>query len=131
MRSRLLRWLASSTVLATSLLALAGCGAAVDVVRTGALTLETVGPAERQPGARFGPGGEYEQVGVVTLGMTQGTDPTSEAVRREVRPRACAVGGEVIALLRASTNRRGYEQTTIVFSVWAHRRAPATAPQGF
>lgn len=133
MRSRLLRWLASTTVLATSLLALAGCGAAVDVVRTGAprparepdcaLTLETVGPAERQPGARFGPGGEYEQVGVVTLGMTQGTDPMSEAVRREVRPHACAMGGEVIALLRASTNRRGYEQTTIVFSVWAHRRA--------
>ncbi len=139
MRSRLLRCLALTTVLTASLLALAGCGGTVvGVVRTGAprparepacaLTLETIDPAERPPGARFGAGGEYEQVGVVTLGTTLGTDPMSEDVLREVRPRACAMGGEVIALMSTVSSRRGYGQTDIAFSVWAHRVARPTAP---
>lgn len=142
MSSRLLRCLASTAVLTASLLALAGCGGTVvGVVRTGvprparepacALTLESIDPAERQPGGRFGAGGEYEQIGVVTLGTTLGTDPMSEDVLREVRPRACAMGGEVIALMSAVSSRRGYGQTDIAFSVWAHRVARPTAPQAY
>jgi hypothetical protein len=67
----------------------------------------------------------------VTLGTTLGTDPMSEDVLREVRPRACAMGGEVIALMSAVSSRRGYGQTDIAFSVWAHRVARPTAPQAY
>jgi hypothetical protein len=138
-----LRFAVATSIVASSVIALAGCGGtAVGEIRTGLprsalvascpLSLESVTPAEMQPGARFGPGGEFEQIGIITLGAAQGTDPMSEAVRQEVRPRACAMGGEVISPMMAGdgANRRGYGQTNIAFTVWAHQQRPA-APQAF
>lgn len=143
MRTPMFRCVVVASLSACAVVALGGCGAAVGEVRTGvphaarppscALTFETVTPADMQPGARFGAGGEFEQVGMVSLGTTQGTDPMSEAVRQEVRPRACGMGGEAISLMMSGdgANRRGYAQTNIVFLVWAHPQQRPTTPQAF
>jgi hypothetical protein len=85
------------------------------------------------PGARFGMNGEYEQIGVVSIGADEGTNALSEEIRQLVRPRACGMGGEVISLLASGTGSTygGYAQQDIVFTVWARRAAQPAAPQRF
>jgi hypothetical protein len=122
-------------------LAIAAChtGPAVGVVNMGlphasrpadcALELTAVTAADMAPGARFGEGGRYEMVGAVTIGADDGTSPYSPEIKQLVRPRACAMGGEVVSLLASGTsaNAYGHAQQNIAFQVWAKRSQAASA----
>jgi len=98
-----------------------------------ALEFVSVSPGDMASGARFGMNGEYEQIGMVTVGADEGTDALSEEVRQLVRPRACAMGGEVLSLMASGTgsNRGGHAQQNIVFTVWAHRASQPATPEPF
>ncbi|CAN5324689.1 hypothetical protein BH11MYX1_BH11MYX1_34590 [soil metagenome] len=103
------------------------------------LELVTVAPGDMMPGARFGAGGRYQMVGVVSIGLAQGTDVMSPAVKTLVRTKACGYGGEVVSLLATGDNThleisgdtiRTVAQTDVVFTVWGPLVAVA-APQRF
>jgi hypothetical protein len=128
------RWmLLASTIL------FAGCAPAVADVRTGAphpakaascpLEFASVSAGDMAPGAKFGSGGKYEMIGMVSIGAKEGTDAMSEEIRKLVRPRACAMGGEVVSLLATGAAQyRGQfsAQQNISFTVWG----PISAHQG-
>jgi hypothetical protein len=104
------------------------------------LELVAVQPADMMPGARFGAGAGLSMIGAVTLGLDEGTDVMSEAVRALVRPRACAMGGEVVSLLASGTAGhyqisgsmiRTTAQTDAAFTVWAHVPAAGPGPEKF
>ena len=133
------------SVLAMAGVAVAACGGpprpAVGEVRTVmmpprpadcALEIIAVDAEDMMPGARFGAGGQYQMIGVVSVGLPRGTDVLAEEVRALVRPRACAMGGEVVSLLATGDNGHflitGRSITTIVqtevgFTVWGARAA--------
>jgi hypothetical protein len=103
------------------------------------LELVSVQAADMAPGARFGGGDQYQMIGVIGLGLDPGVDVMSESVRALVRPRVCAMGGEVVSLLSGGDDHRAARvgrstidvvQTSIVFTVWAHTAA-AVVPQKF
>lgn len=103
-----------------------------------ALQLVTVAPADMAPGANFGAGGKYQMVGVVGLGLPRGTDVLSPRVRELVRPRACAMGGEVVSIIGtgdatydvAGQPGRTHDQTNVTFTVWGPAAAVA-GPKAF
>jgi hypothetical protein len=116
--------------------ALVACGPTLSEVRMGmfpanapncALQLVQVTPADMQPGGRLA---EYQQVGMVSVSASAGTDPMSEEIRGLVRPRACAMGGEMIGLQMSgqSMGYMGSARTALAYSVWRHRAAPSNAP---
>lgn len=127
------------------LLALAACGggAAVGEMRTGLphasrpadcqLELVSVTAGDMAPGAKFGSGGEYEMIGMVTIGADAGTDAFSEKMKQLVRPRACGMGGEIVSLLASGSdaNAYGHPQQSIAYTVWAKRSAAPSGPQAF
>ncbi|MBA3461038.1 MAG: hypothetical protein H0T46_13825 [Deltaproteobacteria bacterium] len=103
------------------------------------LDIVTVRPEDMAPGARFGAGGQYQMIGVVALGLKQGTDVLSPEVRSLVRPKACGYGGEVVSLAAAGDSShyvitgntiRTVAQTDVLFTVWGPRSA-GTEPQRF
>ncbi len=103
------------------------------------LELVSIQPDDMAPGHRFGGGGQYQMIGAITLGLTQGTDVMSEPIRALIRPRACAMGGEVVSLLATgdaghyaitSTSITTVTQTDAAFTVWGPRAAPS-GPQKF
>ena len=103
------------------------------------LELVAVGPGDMMPGARFGAGGEYQMIGIVALGLEQGTDVMSPEVKNIVRAKACSYGGEVVSLLATGDSAhyqisgrsiRTVAQTDVVFTVWGPHAAAAT-PQRF
>lgn len=103
------------------------------------LELVSVQAEDMAPSGRFGAGGEYQMIGAVTLGLAQGTEVMSEPVRALVRPRACAMGGEVVSLLAtgdsghyaiSGSSIRTVLQTDAVFTVWGPRAAK-TGPEKF
>lgn len=119
-----------------------GCAPAVGQVQMGSphaakaptcpLKFVPVGSREMMPGAPFGPGGQYEMVGVVAVGADAGSDPMSEPIRKLVRPRACALGGEVISLASSATTQNRNQlraQQSIMFTVWGSIQK--TTPQSF
>jgi hypothetical protein len=53
--------------------------------------------------ADVAPGGKYEILGHVTLSEQGVQDPLKEEYRAVVRPRACAMGGEAVAILASGT----------------------------
>jgi hypothetical protein len=123
------------------LLVLSGCGPAVGDVRIKVrparpadcpLEIVDVRNEDRMPGAKFG-GGEYEMIGSVLVGAEKGADAMSEEIRALVRPRACAMGGEVLSLLVTGegSNRRGHAQQNIAFQVWAKVTAGSAGPKPF
>ena len=93
------------------------------------LELTTVSAGDMAPGARFGDGGQYEMVGVISIGADEGTSPFSEPIKAIVRPRACAMGGEIVSLLANGTgaNAYGHAQQNLAFTVWAKRSQAATS----
>ncbi|WP_394826072.1 hypothetical protein [Pendulispora albinea] len=111
------------------------CGPAVGEARIGAprppkpenctLQFASISDTDTQQGGKFGAGGEYEGIGVVMIGADEGTDAMSEKIREIVRPKACAMGGEMLSLAVSGVgaNRRGHPQQNIVFQVWARRKA--------
>lgn len=50
------------------------------------------------------PGSTWEVLGHVALGDTGVQDPLKEEYRAEVRPRACAMGGEAVGILMSATS---------------------------
>ena len=99
------------------------------------LEFVTVSPEDMMPGARFGGGNHgYTMIGSVRVGAPKGTDPMSEPVREEVRARACAMGGEIIALA-AAADTSGFrylrDQTNIAFTVWVRHAPKSSQPTKF
>jgi hypothetical protein len=103
------------------------------------LELVSVQPDDMAPGHRFGSGGQYQMIGAITLGLARGTDVMSEPIRALIRPRACAMGGEVVSLLATgdsghyaitSTTITTVAQTDAAFTVWGPRTA-TPGPQKF
>jgi hypothetical protein len=95
------------------------------------LELVTIHPEDMAPGGRFGAGGQYQMIGVVALGLDQGTNPMSPEVRKLVRPRACAYGGEVVSLLATGDSQHAGQfraQTDVVFTVWGPRTSSGPQP---
>lgn len=90
------------------------------------LQIIQVTPEETRQGGKYGPGGEYEQIGMITLAAMGDTNAMSDMVKAAVRPRACAMGGEYVSLLTSAIGASGmgvpYQATT--YQVWA-KRAPA------
>ncbi len=75
----------------------------------------------------------WEIAGHITISETGIADPFSERYREIVRPRACAMGGEAVAIMLSSTNQgmMGSGSGT-VYSVLRHRQSPEPqAPQRF
>ncbi len=134
-------------------LALAACGGAAKPAVGGSqmvllpprpadceLELVTVTAAEMMPGARFGAGGKYQMIGVVSLGLEQGTDVMSPAVKALVRTKACGYGGVVVSLMATGDTShlqiggntiRTVAQTDVVFTVWGPVGTAADAPRRF
>ncbi len=54
------------------------------------------------------PGGEWEVVGYVNLSDVGAADPLSDKYKDLVRPRACAMGGEMVTIMLANTNQTAY-----------------------
>jgi hypothetical protein len=63
---------------------------------------------------------------MISVGADEGADVHSEEIREQVRPRACAMGGEMLGILTSgpATNRAGRSHEIVTFEVWAHRAAP-------
>lgn len=97
------------------------------------LELMQLSSTEMQAGAAFGANGTYEMIGVIAIGAKEGTDAMSEEIRQIVRPRACAMGGDVVTLLASGTGGRGggIVQQNITYTVWATRDENASAPKPF
>jgi hypothetical protein len=77
---------------------------------------------------------QYEQVGIVTLSNASGTDPMSPEARALVRPRACALGGEAIAVMSSAGLKNGFGMTVgslRSYTVWAKRTTGPATPQKF
>jgi hypothetical protein len=77
------------------------------------------------------PGGRYELLGHVVLSQTGVRDPLDPKYRAEVRPRACAMGGEGVAILMTGTSVPGAFDsggTTIDYAIVRKHRAEAPAP---
>lgn len=72
-------------------------------------------------------------IGSITIGASKGTDAMSEEIRQIVRPRACAMGGDVVSLMASGSgsNRRGYGQQNIAFTVWGKASGGTSEPQKF
>jgi len=97
------------------------------------IRLVSVGPTEMAPNAEFGAHGKYEMVGSITVEAPEGTDPTSQEVRDQVRPEACKLGGAVVSLMvnatQAFQGRRSVvttTQQTMAFTVWGPRSKAKT-----
>jgi hypothetical protein len=122
-------------------LLLASCGPAVGEVRRAVrspkpadchLEIVEIQSIDMMPGAKFG-GGEFEMIGMVTVGADEGTDSQSEEIRNLVRPRACGMGGDLVSLLSSGTGTTlaRTAQQNIAFTVWAKRTQVSAAPKPF
>jgi hypothetical protein len=109
-----------------------GCGAEAREDRTVApppkpatcdVEVVSVNADDFAPGGRFGAGTEFRKLGTVDIGADKGVDPMSEPVRAAIRPRACAMGGDLVSFFpkRGGGSDYGYEQQDLVYTVWAKR----------
>ena len=124
-----------------------GCGASSASTITGVARsprgpdcdLTLISPSDVYPGAKYA--NEYEVVGLVWVTGKPGAQATDLEVKAEVRPRACAMGGELIALLKSiplwgidpSTTERNQASVEmgqkLKFAVYAKKMI--TAPQKY
>jgi hypothetical protein len=73
------------------------------------------------------PGGKYEILGHVVLSEEGIRDPLAPAYRDKVRPRACAMGGEAVAILMTGTaapHALSAGGTTIDYAIVRRRTTP-------
>lgn len=81
------------------------------------------------------PGAKYEILGHVVLSEYGVRDPLAPEYRAKVRPRACAMGGEAVAILMTGTaapQAFSAGGTTIDYAIVRKRTAPArTGPTKF
>jgi len=78
-------------------------------------------------------GTKWDVLGMVTIakGNTNGLDPSSEAVRSIIRPKACHLGGTSVALMAntAASGPMGGGGAGITFAVLRPKQAPAGPSQ--
>jgi len=82
----------------------------------------------------LGPGGKYmnthEMVGSVVVTARVGAQATDDEVKKELRPKACAFGGEVIVPMTSAGARNGFGSEVaqhLSFAVYAKKTvAPAS-----
>jgi hypothetical protein len=101
--------------------------------------LTLISPSDVYPGAKHA--NDYEVVGLVWVTGKPGAQATDPEVKEKVRPKACGMGGEFIALigttplwgLDASTTQRSQASVEmgqkLKFTVYAKRMI--TAPQKY
>lgn len=78
------------------------------------------------------PQGTWELIGYVTIGDRGTQDPFSEDNRAIVRPRACGMGGEGVAIvLNSSTTAPLASGSSISYGVLRHRTTDSAAPKKF
>ena len=80
------------------------------------------------------PMGRYDILGYVMVTQLAVPDPYAEENRRLVRPRACELGGDKVALMisSAATTQFGQHSGTTAFAVLRDKvAAQRTAPQPF
>lgn len=78
------------------------------------------------------PGGEWEVLGYVTIGKVGQMDPLDEKFRKIVRPRACKMGGEAIAVMTSATNNTAMGTGSgTVYGVLRRPQSGTQAPQSF
>jgi hypothetical protein len=76
--------------------------------------------------------GPWEVIGQVAIGETGEQDPYDERYKAIVRPRACKMGGEAVAIMLNATNSTALSSgTTISYAVLRKRSAQPQAPQQF
>ncbi len=80
------------------------------------------------------PGGPWEILGHVALGESGEQDPLSPEYREEVRPRACRMGGEAVAILMTATSSGSVLSrggTSVDYVVVRRRGSAPAAPRRF
>jgi hypothetical protein len=116
---------------------LAGCGTASSSATMGApraaraenCDLTLVAWQDVQPGGKYA---SYELVGMIHVRASAGAQATDEDVKKEVRPKACALGGELVApaMSHGARNKLGMEVAqSLGFVVYAKKTS--TAPQKY
>jgi len=78
--------------------------------------------------------GKWQVIGQIILSEGGIVDPLSERYRAIVRPRACAMGGEAVALLTAGTNETATSSGSMTSYAVLHHPAPpgqAAPPKSF
>ena len=78
-------------------------------------------------------GAKWDFLGTVTLAKanTNGLDPSSEAVRSIIRPKACQMGGTSVALMSSTSSSAsmGSSGAGITFAVLRPKTAPSAPSQ--
>lgn len=80
------------------------------------------------------PMGKYDILGYVNVSELAVPDPLAEENRREVRPRACELGGSYVAIMISATNLNPYgigKAGGTVYAVLRDKSRVPAAPQRF
>jgi hypothetical protein len=75
------------------------------------------------------PGAKYEILGHVVLQETGVQDPLAPEYRQKVRPRACHMGGEGVAIMMAAVGEGAFggHGTSIDYAIVRKRQSPAAS----
>jgi hypothetical protein len=77
----------------------------------------------------MGPGGPWEILGYINISEKHVENPFSEKYRALVRPRACNMGGEAIAIMQAASRESpSASGSGTTWAVLRYRRAPGAQP---
>lgn len=118
------------------LLVLAGCHASVYVTRSGPshapreanCELTLVSPSDMYPGGKLEP--DHEIVGTITIHARGGAQASDPEVKAELRPRACALSADAIALGSSMKVLHGLREVQVLnFLVYAPKGS--SAPQKY
>ena len=71
--------------------------------------------------------GKWEVIGQLVLEELGSADPLAERYRAIVRPRACAMGGEAVAIFMAGTSETLGSKSTTSYAVLRHAAQPGQA----
>ena len=75
--------------------------------------------------------GAWQLIGNVILGDSGAQDPFSDRNRAIVRPRACNMGGEAVAIIMSATSEGLVNDTSINYAILKHRSSAAEQPKTF
>ena len=76
------------------------------------------------------PMGKYDILGYVNVAQLSVPDPMAEENRRQVRPRACELGGSYVSIMTSGTNLNPYGIGQAGATVYAVLRDKSSAPVG-
>jgi hypothetical protein len=121
--------------LALSVWFMAGCGPTVSEARTSSYP-----PREKNCALEFvkidnetmSGQGPWEVIGQVAIGDTGTQDPYDEKLKAIVRPRACGMGGEAVAIwMNAATQTTLSSGSAVTYAVLRKRSTQPEAPKQF